>query len=105
LHHLSQSFWGPWAAPRPPAVKGTEQACCRLHQFACYFSIFSCYFKIYWHPWAGVPGENHLPWASKCKHHLRLRVECTLFCNLQSRERIHAVLVIGLYELLSNPTT
>ena len=38
-------------------------------------------------------------------YHLRLRVECTLFCNLQSRTRTHAVLVIGLYELLGNPTT
>jgi hypothetical protein len=28
-----------------------------------------------------------------------------LFCNLQSRARTHAVLVIGLYELLGNPTT
>jgi hypothetical protein len=28
---------------------------------------------------------------------LWLRVECTLFCNLQSRARTHAVLVIGLY--------
>ena len=37
-------------------------------------------------------------------YHLRLRVECTLFCNLQSRVRTHAVLVIGLYELL-DPTT
>jgi hypothetical protein len=27
------------------------------------------------------------------------------FCNLQTRERTHAVLVIGLYELLGNPTT
>jgi hypothetical protein len=27
-----------------------------------------------------------------------------LFCNLQSRARTHAVLVIDLYELLSNPT-
>jgi len=34
------------------------------------------------------------------RYHLRLRVECTLFCNLQSRARIHAVLVIGVYELL-----
>jgi hypothetical protein len=33
-------------------------------------------------------------------YHLRLRVECTLFCKLQSRARTHAVLVIGLYELL-----
>ena len=27
------------------------------------------------------------------------------FCNLQSRSRTHAVLVINLYELLGNPTT
>jgi hypothetical protein len=27
------------------------------------------------------------------------------FCNLQSRARTHAVLVIDLYELLGNPTT
>jgi hypothetical protein len=26
------------------------------------------------------------------------------FCNLQSRARTHAVLMIGLYELLGNPT-
>jgi hypothetical protein len=54
---------------------------------------------------AGVPGENHRPWASTGKlYHLRLRVECTLFCNLQNRARTHAVLVIGLYKLL-DPTT
>ena len=36
-------------------------------------------------------------------YHLRLRVECTLCCNLQSRVWTHAVLVIGLlYELLAN---
>jgi hypothetical protein len=28
----------------------------------------------------------------------------TAFCNLQSRARTYAVLVIGLYELLGNPT-
>ena len=38
-------------------------------------------------------------------YHLRLRVEYTLFCNLQSRAQTHAALVIGLYELLGNPTT
>jgi hypothetical protein len=38
-------------------------------------------------------------------YHLWLRVECTLFCNLQSRARTHAILVIGLYELLGNQTT
>jgi len=38
-------------------------------------------------------------------YHLQLRVECTLFYNLQSWARTHAVLVIGLYELLGNPTT
>ena len=40
---------------------------------------------------AGLPGENRRPWASNC--------------NLQSRARTHAILVMGLYELLSNPTT
>jgi hypothetical protein len=33
------------------------------------------------------------------------RRERTLFCNLQSRAQTHAVLVIGLYELLGNSTT
>jgi len=37
-------------------------------------------------------------------YHLRLRVDCAFFCNLQSRARTQAVLVIGLYELL-DPTT
>ena len=38
-------------------------------------------------------------------YHLPLRVEYTLFCNLQSQARTHAVLVIGLYELLGNSIT
>jgi hypothetical protein len=37
--------------------------------------------------------------------YMRLRVECTLFCNLQRWARTYAILVIGLYELLDNPTT
>jgi hypothetical protein len=37
-------------------------------------------------------------------YHLRLRVECTFVLNLQSQARIHAVLVIGLYELLDPAT-
>ena len=43
--------------------------------------------------------------ASGKLYYLRLRVECTLICKLQIRTRTHAVLVIGLYELLGNPTT
>jgi len=38
-------------------------------------------------------------------YHLQLRVEWTFFCNLQSWAQTHAILVIGLYELLGNPTT
>ena len=55
---------------------------------------------------AGVPERttDHGEATAKLSH-LRLRVECTLFCNLQSRARTHAVLVTGLYELLGNPTT
>jgi hypothetical protein len=37
-------------------------------------------------------------------YHLRLRIEYTLFGDLQSQARTHAVLVIDLYELL-DPTT
>ena len=37
-------------------------------------------------------GENYRPWAS-------------IFGNLQSWARTHAILVKGLYELLGNPTT
>ena len=55
---------------------------------------------------AGVPGENHRHGQAAVKlYHLRLRVECTPFCNLQSQVQTHTVLVIGLYELLGNPTT
>ena len=54
---------------------------------------------------AGIPGENHHGQATDKLYHLRLRVECTLFRNLQSWARTHAVLMIGLYELLGNPTT
>jgi len=53
---------------------------------------------------ARVPGENHGQATGKL-YHLRLRAECALFCNVQSRARTYAVLVIGLYELLGNPTT
>jgi hypothetical protein len=38
-------------------------------------------------------------------YHLRLRVKCALFCNLQSWAQIHAILVIGLYELLISDFT
>jgi hypothetical protein len=41
----------------------------------------------------------------KQKNHMRRRrVFSPLFCNIQSLARTHAVLVIGLYELL-DPTT
>ena len=46
---------------------------------------------------AGVPGENHRPWASNL---LTLSLPAASwvhpFCNLQSRARTHAVLMIGL---------
>jgi hypothetical protein len=77
--------------------------------FSCFNATFSNISAISWRPVlvveeAGVPGENHRPWYVTGKlYHLRLRVKCTLFCNLQSQARTHAVLVIGLYELLGNP--
>ena len=39
---------------------------------------------------AGVPGEDYGQATGKL-YHLRLRVVCTLFCNLQSRARTHAI--------------
>ena len=54
---------------------------------------------------ARVPGENHRPWASNWKTvSLAVTTRVHPFCNLQSRARTHGVLVIGLYELLGNPT-
>jgi hypothetical protein len=37
--------------------------------------------------------------------YLKISFEYTILCKLQSRARTHAVMVIGLYELLGNPTT
>ena len=47
-------------------------------------------------PTTGKQLVNFITWAASRVHP---------FCNLQSRGRTHAVLVIGLYELLCNPTT
>jgi hypothetical protein len=35
---------------------------------------------------------------------MHVLISSLVFCNIQSRARTHAVLVIGLYELLGNPT-
>ena len=54
---------------------------------------------------AGVSEENHdHGQATGKRYHLRLRVECTLFVMYKFLARTHAVLVIGLHELLGNPT-
>jgi hypothetical protein len=75
--------------------------------FCCFNATFSNISAISWRPVlvveeAGVPDHGQ---ATGKLYHLRLRVKGTLFYNLQSRAPTHAVLVIGLYELLSNPTT
>jgi hypothetical protein len=55
---------------------------------------------------AGAPGENDWRWASK-RSTLSLAAASRVhpFCNLQSRVRTYAALVIGWYVLLGNPTT
>ena len=76
-----------------------------------FHAIFSNISAISWQPVlvveeAGVPGENHRPWASNWQTlSLAAASRVQTFCNLQRRVRTHAVLVIGLYELLGNPTT
>ena len=74
--------------------------------FWCFNATFNNISAISWQPVlvveeAGVLWENHRPLVN---YHLRLRVECTHFCNLQSRARTHAVLVIGLYDMLDPAT-
>ena len=73
--------------------------------FWCFNATFSNISDISWRPDLVVE-EAEYPerttdhgQATGKLSHLRLRIECT-FCNLQSRARPHAVLVIGLYELL-----
>ena len=81
-----------------------------LIDFWCFNATFNNISAISWRPVlvveeAGVPGENHRPWASNWST-LSLAAASRVhpFCNLQSRARTHAVLVIGLHELL-DPTT
>ena len=78
--------------------------------FWCFNATFSNISAISWRPVLTVE-EAEYPerttdrgQATGKHYHLRLRVECTLFCILQSWARTHVVLVIGLYELL-DPTT
>ena len=75
--------------------------------FLVFNATFSNISAISWQPVlvveeARVPKENHGKVTGKPYH---LRVESTLFRNLQSRAQTHTVLVIGLYELLGNSTT
>jgi hypothetical protein len=76
--------------------------------FWCFNATFNNISAISWRPVLVVEGNperttDHGQATGKL-YHLWLRVECTLFCNLQSRAQTHAVLMIGLYELL-DPTT
>jgi hypothetical protein len=55
---------------------------------------------------AGVARKNHRPWASNwLTFSLVAANRVHPFCNLQSLAQTHTILVIGLYELLGNPTT
>ena len=84
------------------------------HEFEFELLVFNATFSnisaIPWQPVLVVEGAEYSErptdpeQATGKLYHLRLRVECTLFCNLQSWARTHAVLVIGLNELL-DPTT
>jgi hypothetical protein len=72
---------------------GANQKILFIFYFWCFNATFNNISAISWRPVlvveeAGVPGENHRPWAiqaiGKLIYHVRLRIECTLFCNLQS---------------------
>ena len=73
----------------------------QILDFIVFNATFSNISAISWRPVlvveeAGVPGKNHMGKQLVNFYHLRLRVECTLFCNLQSQAQTHAVLVLGL---------
>ena len=79
--------------------------------FWCFNATFSNISAISWRP-VLVMKEAEYPerttdhgQTTGKRYHLRIRVEYTIFCNLQSRAQTQAVLVRGLYELLGNPTT
>ena len=65
-----------------------------MNEFEFEFLVFNVTFSniaaISWRPVlvveeARVPGENHDPEQATGKlHHLRMQVECTLICNLQT---------------------
>jgi hypothetical protein len=67
-------------------------------------AVFQLYHGDQFKWWRNLERTTYHGQATGKLYHLRLRVKCTLFCNLQSWARTHAVLVIGLYELL-DPTT
>ena len=79
--------------------------------FLVFYATFSNISAISWRPVlvveeAGVAERTTAHGQATGKlYHMRQRVQCSHFCNLQSRARTHAVLVIGLCELLGNPTT
>jgi hypothetical protein len=79
--------------------------------FLVFNATFSNISAISWRPVlvveeAGVPGENHRPMGKQLVKIITCGCESSApFGNWQSWARTHAVLVIGLYELLGNPTT
>jgi hypothetical protein len=79
--------------------------------FWCLTATFSNISAISWRPVlvveeAGVHGENPPTLGKQLVYFITCGCESSApFCNLQSRARTHAALVIGLYELLGNITT
>ena len=92
-------------------LKVGESLQIKILRFVVFIATVSNISAISWRPILVVEEAEyperttHHGQATGKLYHLRLRVECTLFCNLQSRARAHAVLVIDLYELLGNLTT
>ena len=82
----------------------------RMNEFWCLTplsAILQLYHgnQFYWWRKPEYPEKTGEPEQATGKtYHLRLRVECTLFCNLQRWVQFNAVFVIGSYELL-DPTT
>jgi hypothetical protein len=98
---------GQWFSPGTPASSTTETGCHDIAEILLKVAlntkksksnqIFLSFFQFQWWKKPEYPERttDHGQATGKL-YHLRLRVECTLFCNLQSQARTHAILAIGL---------
>jgi hypothetical protein len=112
---------GRWFSPGIPASSTTKTGCHDIAEILLKVALntknqintnllsfhysLNNYIKVISYCYANTQMPTMGKYFTRKLYHLQLRVEYTLFSNLQSRALTHAVLVLGLYELSGNPTT